>query len=589
MEVATPSGSRYYVVFKDDFSGWKAVNILKQKSDVADSFINFAALLETETGRRVKTLRSDNGGEYRGGDFLDWLLKSGIRHETSAPHTPQQNRVAERSNRTIMEATRSQLHTKGVPQKLWGEAVSCATHVLNRTLSSTNLVTPYEAWFGKKPDVSYFKVFGSRAFAHIPDANRRKLDPKAQECIFVGYCRGSKAYRLWNPATQKIVISRNVIIDESTSCDLPLHTTQSILVKQRSPRQPVTQPERFVPSEENTSSPKTIPEATSPVVVSEQPTESSNNDIQVITEQFIQLNDQPAQPTDQQPEQSTVVPLTIEQPASSSRRRSSRTPIYTEKYKQYKGMYSSTSQNQPEPISHLMIEPFEPRSYQEAISSPDAELWKVAIQEEYDSLTQNQTWVLTTLPPGRTAIKNRLVFKVKPGYKEVVERYKARLVAKGYTQRYGLDYQDTYAPVVKHSALRVALAIVAALDLEMIQLDIKTAFLYGSLEEELYMDQPEGFVKRGHEHEVCRLVKSIYGLKQASRVWNAKFNEFLLKFCLTRCTADPCVYYRHQGEEVTIVVIYVDDGLVCSSKREVLFSILEHLSNTFEIRSLPAD
>lgn len=128
----------------------------------------------------------------------------------------------------------------------------------------------------------------------------------------------------------------------------------------------------------------------------------------------------------------------------------------------------------------------------------------------------------------------------------------------------------------------------AALDLKMIQLDIKTAFLYEALDEEINMEQPEGFIQARKETEVCRLVKSIYGLKQAPRAWDKKFNDFLLKFILVRSTADPCLYFRRQEEEMTIVAIFVDDGLVCSSKKEHLTNILEHLSTTFKMRSFPA-
>lgn len=130
---------------------------------------------------------------------------------------------------------------------------------------------------------------------------------------------------------------------------------------------------------------------------------------------------------------------------------------------------------------------------------------------------KNETWKLTLLPPGRTTIKAKWVFKVKPGHKDVPPRYKVRLVAKGYTQSYGVDYQDTYAPVVNQNSLRTVLSLVAARDLDMIQLDIKTAFLYGQLEEELFLEQPEGFVVPGREDEVCHLQKPLFGLKQAPR------------------------------------------------------------------------
>ena len=166
-------------------------------------------------------------------------------------------------------------------------------------------------------------------------------------------------------------------------------------------------------------------------------------------------------------------------------------------------------------------------------------IWIPAIFDEYESLIQNSTWTLCPLPPGRSAIKGKWIFTFKPGYKQVAPRFKARFVAKGYSQVYGLEYVDTFLPVVKHYSLRTVLAIAAAKDLEMIQLDIKTAFLNGDLQEEIYMEQPEGFIIPGKETEVCKLLKSPYGLKQASRAWNQKFHAFIVKFGLTQSKADP--------------------------------------------------
>lgn len=186
------------------------------------------------------------------------------------------------------------------------------------------------------------------------------------------------------------------------------------------------------------------------------------------------------------------------------------------------------------------------------------------------------------------------MLKYKPGFKNTPPRYKARFVIKGYSQIPGLDYTDTYAPVAKHYSLRVIMAIAATRDLEMVQLDVKTAFLYGTLDEEIYMQQPEGFIVPGREGEVCRLIKSLYGLKQASRVWNIKFNEFLILFGLIRSIADPCVYYRHLrkgevDEEITIFILYVDDGLILSSTKAVLDDMMEFLGKEFDVRSIPPD
>ncbi len=229
-------------------------------------------------------------------------------------------------------------------------------------------------------------------------------------------------------------------------------------------------------------------------------------------------------------------------------------------------------------------------TYTEAISSPDASLWKASIQDEYDSLMENGTWELCLLPADRQTVSCKWVFDYKRGYTGVLPRYKTRLVVRGFTQEKGIDFDETFSPVATHAALRVILSLVAVLDLEMTQLDVKTAFLYGTLEHEIYMDQPEGFVVPGRENEVCRLIKSIYGLKQAPRVWNEKFNSFLLKFGLTRCDADQCIYYRQKEDgEITFVIIYVDDGLICSNRKETAAEISAYLSTEFKIRTLPAN
>lgn len=201
----------------------------------------------------------------------------------------------------------------------------------------------------------------------------------------------------------------------------------------------------------------------------------------------------------------------------------------------------------------MALEAAEPKTLKEALSSTNAQLWKAAAQEEMDSLMRSGTWTLTVLPENRKTIQNRWIFKVKPGHNDTPERYKARLVAKGYTQRKGFDYEETFFLVVKATTLRLALGLVASLDLEMMQLDIKTAFLNGHLETDIYMDQPEGFVIKRKEDQVVKLLKSLYGLKQALRCWNTKFNDFLLKFGLTRSNSDPCLYFRRQGEEFTLV------------------------------------
>ncbi|MCO5601748.1 hypothetical protein L7F22_055873 [Adiantum nelumboides] len=180
------------------------------------------------------TLHTDRGGEYMSGTFKDFLGKKGIKHQCTMPYTPQQNGVAKRKNRSLMEMARCMLKAKSLPHKLWMEAVACAAHVLNRCPTrALKTITPYESWYDKKPSVSYLRVFGCLAYAHIPQQLRGKLDDKAVKCIFVGYSSGSKGYRLYNPATNNNFESRDVIFAETTpqpmvAFDVPHMQTQDV-------------------------------------------------------------------------------------------------------------------------------------------------------------------------------------------------------------------------------------------------------------------------------------------------------------------------------------------------------------------------
>ncbi|MCO5610381.1 hypothetical protein L7F22_064617 [Adiantum nelumboides] len=232
----TPSvgNSLYFVTFIDDFSRFCWVYPLKAKSDVFAVFQHYVSMVENETGCKVQTLRIDRGGEYMSGAFKDFLGKKGIKHQCTMPYTPQQNGVAERKNRSLMEMARCMLKAKSLPHKLWMEAVACAAHVLNRCPTrALKTITPYESWYDRKPSVSYLRVFGCLAYAHIPQQLRGKLDDKAVKCIFVGYSSGSKGYRLYNPATNKIFESRDVIFAETTAqpmvaFDVPHMQTQDV-------------------------------------------------------------------------------------------------------------------------------------------------------------------------------------------------------------------------------------------------------------------------------------------------------------------------------------------------------------------------
>lgn len=216
MNVMTPSGSKYFLLFKDDCSGFRKVYFLKQKSEVCQKFKDFEKLVKRQTGNSIKSLRSDCGTEYLNRDMADFLRNNGIVHETSAPYTPEQNGRSEREIRTITESARSMLCNRNISPELWAEDVNTAVYVLNRTLSKQLAnMTPYEKWF-VKPSIVHVRVFGAVAYMHHPKQVVRKWDPRSRKMIFVGYENDSKNYRLWDPEKRKVYVSANVKFDEST-------------------------------------------------------------------------------------------------------------------------------------------------------------------------------------------------------------------------------------------------------------------------------------------------------------------------------------------------------------------------------------
>ncbi|KAJ9543281.1 hypothetical protein OSB04_022988 [Centaurea solstitialis] len=210
------------------------------------------------------------------------------------------------------------------------------------------------------------------------------------------------------------------------------------------------------------------------------------------------------------------------------------------------------------------------------------------MHDEMESLQKNGSWELALLPKGKKAVKSKWLFKKKEGIPDIEPpRYKARLVAKGFSQIPGIDFTDIFSPVVKHSSIRALLSIVALHDLELEQLDVKTAFLHGELEEEIYMDQPQGFVSVGQENLVCRLKKSLYGLKQSPRQWYKRFDTFMTSHNFSRCLYDSCVYIKKcEDGSFVYLLLYVDDMLIASKNKKDIQQVKDQLNAEFEMKDL---
>jgi transposase InsO family protein len=211
------SGCKYFLTFIDDFSRRTWVYFLKLKSEVFDKFLAYKALVEKQSGHQIQRLRTDNGGEYVNNNFTSYCTTQGIQMQHIVPYTPQQNGVAERKNHTLKEMANCMIQSKGLSLKYWAEAINCANYIVNHTpTKALKNITPEEAWTKIKPDVSHFRVFGSIAWAHIPDEKRKALQPKSEKCIFVGYSEDVKGYRLLQPHCNEIIIRRDVKFDEKS-------------------------------------------------------------------------------------------------------------------------------------------------------------------------------------------------------------------------------------------------------------------------------------------------------------------------------------------------------------------------------------
>ncbi|KAM0853640.1 hypothetical protein ACQ4PT_050938 [Festuca glaucescens] len=456
---ATPGGRRYFLLLVDDLSRYMWVVLLGSKGEAADAIRRSQVAAEAECGRKLRVLRTDNGGEFTATEFASYCADEGIQRHYSAPYSPQQNGVVERRNQTVALDGR----------------------------------TPYEAWHGRKPAVSHLRVFGCLAFAkelgHIG-----KLDDRSTPGVFIGYSEGSKAYRILDPKTQRVRTSRDVVFTEGRGWawgkaveGSSTSTYDDFIVEYVH-----FEAAGGVGSSSSTSLPTSVPKSPSTPVVATPP--------------------QPASPRTPAP---AVTPPGTSTPAHVEHRPvefASPLSHDEERIDAYHGgepLRYRTMENllgdQPVPgqVSRdleaqlqLARDDGEPQSFVEA--ERDA-AWRAAMQLEMDAVEKNRTWELADLPRGHRAITLKWVFKLKRDEAGAIVKHKARLVARGFLQQEGVDFNDAFAPVARMESVRLLLALAAQEGWRVHHMDVKSAFLNGDLKEEVYVQQPPGFAIPGHE------------------------------------------------------------------------------------------
>lgn len=558
---------RYVITFTDDFSRKTWSYFLTEKSEAFATFKLYKARVEKETGTYIRALRSDRGGEFTSSEFQGFCSENGIQRQLTSAYSPQQNGVAERKNRTILNMARSMLSAKKIPKTFWPEAVNWAVYVLNRSPTlALKSKTPEEAWTGIKPSVNHFRVFGCIGHVHVPDEKRVKLDSKSFKCVLFGVSDESKAYRLFDPTTNKIIVSRDVVFEEDQQWSWDDSHKQAILVdlEWEYDDEPGTEDERKEPAEVEKSPEKTPDRSEgdhSGLEISPGVSEQGDSSI----DNSLTHSRRETQPQTEQYEG-----------------RIRKQPVWMKDYDMGDGLsdeetaamiqLAMVSNQDPDWILEHWVPDQDPTTYDEAVKSKE---WKRAMDQEIQAIEKNKTWELTSLPSGGKSIGVKWVFKTKLNENGEVDKYKARLVAKGYAQEYGIDYAEVFAPVARLETIRLIISLAAQQTWKIYQLDVKSAFLHGEINEEVFVDQPPGYEQKGHEHKVYRLKKALYGLKQAPRAWYSRIEAYFIKEGFTKCPYEHTLFIKYAAAgNILIVCLYVDD-LIYTGNNEKMFEVFK--------------
>ncbi|GJY33140.1 retrovirus-related pol polyprotein from transposon TNT 1-94 [Tanacetum coccineum] len=489
--VRSYGGNRYTLVIVDDYSRYTWTRFLKDKTEAFNQFKIFSKKIQNQLGCTIVSIRTDHDREFDNEvQFGEFCNANGITHNFSAPRTPQSNGVVERKNRTLQEMSRTMLNEQSLPQKFWCNAVDTSTYILNRILIRAILgKTPYEILRGRKPTLDYFRVFGSKCFILNTKDYLTKFDPKSYEGVFLGYSQNSKAYIILNKHTRKIEESLNVTFDETPP-----------------------------------------PSKTSPLVDDDLDEEEAIREI----EKKNLEND--------------VEDETLEIDEIVNIKESRNHPLENVIGNLNQRTLRSQAQNQSN--FYCFISTIEPKNVNEALGD---ESWIVAMQEELNQFIANDVWELVPQPKNMTIIGTKWVFRNKLDENGIVSRNKARLVAQGYNQQEGIDYDETYAPVARLESIRILLAYACALDFKLFQMDVKSAFLNGFINEEVYVAQPPGFIDFEKPDHVYKLKKALYGLKQAPKAWYDRLKAFLIKHEYKMGMVDNTLFTKKKSSNLIIV------------------------------------
>ena len=551
MNSAGIGGYNHYVVFVCHASKRNWTYLLKHRDEWLTHFIHLFKLCNLQHKIQIKLLRAD--GEFNTNALRAFGKTVGLEFEFTCGHSSFQNGLAERTIRTLTEMALTMLFHSGLPLIWWPEFVLTASYILNRSPhSALGGATAFKLWKNVAPDVSHFRVVGCLAYGWIPKLLRGgKVQPKAKPLVFIGYSSERKGWKLVNPVTKRVTYSRDVVFDETrtykcSSQQSPTREACLALCRTKWHDSDNDSDDSDSGSDTSEGAAPQVAEENAPLGTLSALAQSKKSTVEAHCAHFSELHN-------------SVV-----------------------RY------HSKWHQSVAEAFAAACIDNvtvIEPLYYGQIQHNPHSKQWMGAVRAELDSLQRMQTWDIVKLPTGKRKIGSGWVFKLKRTSSGALDKFKARVVARGNTQRYGIDYVDTYAPVARVTTVRIVLALAAFLGMSIQHMDVSTAFLNGILEEEVYTTPPQGLdVPEGY---VCRLRRSLYGLKQSPRVWNQTLHKFLGTLGFTALSSDSCVYVRSFGKDgFFIIVVFVDDFLLASTSDEAMEIIKAALLKQYKMTDL---
>jgi hypothetical protein len=538
-------GKTYILVIVDEFSRYVMAVPITKKSDGTAELIAMIKRRQVSSGKTLKRLHSDGGGEFLNKILMDFLKSQGTELTTTTPNTPALNGIVERMIQTLSTIVRCLLKYSNAPQELWCHAFLYAAHLYNRcSQPAVQGNVPARIMHGNAQDFNLdkVKVFGCDAHPLIEEGKRGKLQSRTKPGIFVGYNEQHNAFKVLLVDSLEIIVDRNVTFNESSFINM---------------------------------------QVASPSIARAAAIELTHNHAE-----------------DKEWEVEAILGTRINSAGKT---------MYLVKWKRYPEPTEEPLENltncsdlieayearQPSPAYALGVTELVstsnyivPQTYNQALKHPDREQWLEAMKAEIESMQQYQVFVPVILPPGRTAIDTRWVFATKTNSLNEITKLKARIVVKGFRQEEGVDYFDTFSPTVRIKSIKFVLALAAELDLEIKQLDYNTAFLNAKVQEEIFVTPPPGYpIAKGM---VFKLNKALYGLKQAPREWWLELDTFLNTLGYKATPLDECLYMKMVGEHRIYLTLYVDDTLAIYPKQveHVWLMDKEKISTKYAIKDL---